>query len=71
MAFSRRHYRFVSPRDNTPAEIEANRQLDAVLAQVRSELAAKRTGTETVEQFAELLDWQSERIYELRRERGI
>jgi hypothetical protein len=71
MPFSRRHYRFVSPPEDTPADIAARIADNAVLAQVRVEIAPKVAAATTVAEMAELLEWQSDRIAELRRERGL
>jgi hypothetical protein len=74
MAFSRRHYRAVSPREDTPADIAARFADNVVLAQVRVEASARIAAlgdSLTVENMAGILDWQRERLAELRRERGL
>lgn len=82
MAFSRRHYRAVSPREDTPAEIAARLKANEVDAQVRAEVHARwpflapgapRPEDEGVALAAigEALAFQSERRRELRVAAGL
>lgn len=56
-------------RPDTRRELEQRLTLNAVLEQVRREAEAR--GPITPDNAREYLDWQANRIAELRRERGI
>lgn len=62
--YSRRHYRAVSPKADTPEDIAARRRHLAVLAQVHKE-RTERYPRITPKNVGEVLDWQASRIKEL------
>jgi len=67
MAFSKRHYRAVSPPDDTPEQIRARLADNAVLAQAARERdAAYPMPWTTVEQAKAALDFFERRVRELR-----
>lgn len=71
MAFSRRHYRSVSPREDTAAEIAWRLADNEVRAQLRKEMDEQFTEVCTVEEAKERLRWMDRRYAELKREKGI
>lgn len=64
MSYSRAHYRLVSPREDTPAEVEARRRRNGACEQVRAERLL-RFPVVTAGNFQEVVDWQERRIREL------
>lgn len=73
MPFSRRHYRDVSPPDDTPAQIAArladNRVREQLLQETRAKIEA--AGDRLLEQAEEILAWQEARLRELRIAAGL